>query len=77
MPIFAAGVLVNSALYFIAILWAGIAWGEHEAVKVDIIAIGATYLAYSVQCYDPGHAVSRAMVAASVVLGAIAGMLLL
>lgn len=72
-----AGLILNSALYFMAVLVVGLSWHNAQAVEADIIAIAATYLSYFLQMLEvPGWA-KTSSVGLSITLGTVAGLLLL
>jgi len=72
------GVLINSALYFVAVLAAGLVWRNFGAVVMDVVAIGTTYMSYVFQhAYGMRHPISMWLAASSVGFGTIAGLVLL
>jgi hypothetical protein len=82
--IFAAGVLLNSALYLTAVLVAGIATNHGAAWRVAIAAMGVTFLSHLLGCATCRAPQSRALwglqnvvTMVSIVLGLLAGLLLL
>jgi ABC-type multidrug transport system permease subunit len=72
-----AGVLINSAIYFLTVFVAGIWMGNILAVKVCIAAVGITYLSYLAQALDAPPPITIGLVALSIIAGAGAGLLLL
>lgn len=72
-----AGVLINSAVYFLTVFVAGIWLGNIWAVKVNIAAVGITYLSYLAQALDAPPPITIGLVALSIIAGAGAGLLLL
>lgn len=69
-----SGALVNSALYFVAVLAAAIYLHKSGAIYVDVAAIGVTYLSYVAQALGK---FGGPVVALSILVGAAAGILLL
>lgn len=68
------GALVNSALYFVAVLAAAIYLHKSNAIYVDVAAVGVAYLSYLAQTSGKFGGI---VVAISVLIGALAGILLL
>lgn len=76
-PAVVTGVQLNSALYLAAVLVGGIYFHNALAIKLDIAAIGATYVSYLFQTFDLPVPVMWAAVIVSMVFGAAAGIALL
>ncbi len=75
-PIF-VGVIVNSALYFSAVLVGALFSHNWFAARLDIAAIGITYFSYLVQTLPVPRLVMMVVVGVSVVAGVAAGLALL
>lgn len=79
MPQMVVGAIVNSAIYLVAVFYAGLTYGHPYAWKFAIAAMGVTYLSYLVQI--PGReaapTIAAILVVASILLGAAAGIALL
>lgn len=73
----AIGCYINSALYLAAVFIAGLTTGNPWAWKLAIAAMGVTYLCFLVQVYGLSLKVVNAVVAASIIFGAAAGVALL
>jgi hypothetical protein len=70
-------VIVNSAIYLVAVMYAGLIVGNPFAWRCSIAAMGMTYLSYYVQLMKMPTPLIYAFVAASIVLGFAAGVSLL
>jgi hypothetical protein len=51
-PWFLAGILINSALFLVFVVIAGLVEGKHVAVVLGILAMGATYLDANARLYQ-------------------------
>lgn len=78
MPPVFVGILLNSALYLGSCVVAGLVSGYPVAWRLAVAAMGVTYLGYMGQIIEAvPPKVQYAVVAASVVIGAAAGVALL
>lgn len=80
--VLATGLLINSAIYFVLVFVAALLLNRHLAMVVVLIAVGVTYLSYYAQLANIllQHRLvlwlSGLLVLASIVLGALAGLML-
>ncbi len=71
------GLLINSAIYVVGVMAAGIAYDKRVAVYLAITTAGLNYLAYGVQLAEAPNIVSIALVLLTVAVGLAAGLALL
>ena len=78
MDIIRHGILINSALYLVAVFYAGL-WTQNPwAWKGAIATLGVTYLSYFVQvAWSKRRSIAGALVGLSIGLGVLAGLALL
>lgn len=78
MPILlGVAILLYGSLYTTGVFVAGLATGNIWAWRGALATAGVTYLCYFVQSLAPRSRVVIALLAASITLGAVAGLLLL
>jgi hypothetical protein len=77
-PFIAAGVVINSALYLMGCFIAGLMQHSPAAWRTALAAMGVTYLCYLFQTFPaPPRWLVCPTVAASILLGAVSGLILL
>ncbi len=77
MPPVVVGILLNSALYLSWCAYIGLARENKWAWALALLAMGLTYISYSLQLHYPGSRAATTAVAASIAVGVAAGMALL
>lgn len=76
IALLAFGAVANASIYFVLVFLAAASTGHPHAMYADIIAVGITYLSFTVQLLNR-VVLGTFLVVASVLAGTFAGVLLL